>query len=145
MGTNRKWNFSPDFDWPYMMKSFDMKLPLEHINDSPGASENYSGATLPDENCCVCGYARQAQILLTCALSNKWICRTCASHVKAQVECIRTQEEATQATGKEILLRRQINLTFPSANGGITDNERVIAGSTWNEHIELRRNKQPLK
>jgi hypothetical protein len=55
------------------------------------------------------------------------------------------QEEDIQAAGKEILLRRQTNPTFPSPNAGMTDNGRVIAVSTWNEHIELRRNKQPLK
>jgi hypothetical protein len=51
------------------------------------------------ENCCVCGHARGAQILLTCAVVDNWICRTCASHVKAQVEYIRSQEE--QSTAKE--------------------------------------------
>jgi hypothetical protein len=118
------------------MKSFDMKLPFERIGDSPEAKESYSRETLSEENCCVCGYARQAQILLTCALSNKWICRTCASHVKAQVECIRTQEEM-QATGKEILLRRRLNLSFPSTdNSRKTDTGRMVVVPTWHEHIE---------
>jgi hypothetical protein len=123
------------------MKSFDMKLPLERTGDSPEATESYSRERLSEENCCVCGYARQAQILLTCALSNKWICRICASHVKAQVECIRMQEE-TQATGKEIQLRRQINLRFPSSNAGMTDNRRMLMVPTWKEHIESRQNEE---
>jgi hypothetical protein len=51
------------------------------------------------ETCCVCGHARGAQILLTCAVTYNWICRICASHVKAQIEYIRNQEE--QSTAKE--------------------------------------------
>jgi hypothetical protein len=62
------------------------------------------------KNCCVCGYVRQAQIILTSGPINKLICRTCASHVKAQVEYIRSCEE-TQVTAKEVFLRRRLQRT----------------------------------
>jgi hypothetical protein len=45
-----------------------------------------------------------AQILLTCALFDRWICRTCASHVKAQIESVRSREAL--AFEKELFLRR---------------------------------------
>jgi hypothetical protein len=60
-----------------------------------------------ENNCCVCGYVRQAQIILTSGPTNKLICRTCASHVKAQVEYIRSCEE-TQVTANEVSLRRRL-------------------------------------
>ena len=93
---------------------------VRNITDSPDTEGSFSKATLPKENCCVCGHVTGAQILLTCALFNKWICRTCASHVKAQIEHIRSQEE--QAFAKEILLRRSLNFTIPSSDvGAIND------------------------
>jgi hypothetical protein len=121
-----------------------MTLPLEGIADSAEAKESNSRETLSEEGCCVCGYVRQAQILLTCALCNKWICRTCASHVKAQIECVRMQEEM-QVTGKEKPLRRQIKLRLPSSNAGTTDKGRRVAVPSWNDPIESRRNEQPLR
>jgi hypothetical protein len=66
------------------------------------AEDNTQSST--EKNCCVCGYARQAQIILTSGPINKLICRTCASHVKAQVEYIRSCEE-TQVTANGVFLR----------------------------------------
>jgi hypothetical protein len=125
-----------------VMRTPDMgpTLPPERIND-PEAKDVSSREALPEENCCVCGYARRAQILLTCALFKKWICRTCASHVKAQVEYIRIQEDR-HATGREILLRRKMNPTFSSPDVGMTDNGRTDAVPAWSERVKPRRNKQ---
>lgn len=111
-----------DYDPASILRTPDMRPKLfpERVND-PEAQDVSSKEAVPEEICCVCGYPRKAQILLTCALSNKWICRTCASHVKAQVEYVRSQEDR-HATGREILLRRKINPTFPLSDLGLTDN-----------------------
>ena len=44
------------------------------------------------KKCCVCKGARSCMLTLYCGFSDEWICRECASHVKAVLEYQRELE-----------------------------------------------------
>ena len=54
--------------------------------------ETMSDSANQPKKCCVCKGARSCMLTLYCGFSDEWICRECASHVKAVLEYQRELE-----------------------------------------------------